>query len=193
MGRLFDAVASIAGVSQSITYEAEAAMRLESLAAGADDASAYRFEIGAVSGASVSGSGMSGANVSGGHVSHAREGDPSVIDWRGLVAAAARDACDGLPAAVIAGRFHRGVARMILEVCQRLRASTGISVVGLTGGVFQNVRLVTLAVDSLHAAGFDVLVHEQVPPNDGGLALGQAAIVARRAAFEPSSGSGDRV
>jgi hydrogenase maturation protein HypF len=52
---------------------------------------------------------------------------------------------------------------------------------------------VTLAVDSLHAAGFDVLVHEQVPPNDGGLALGQAAIVARRAALEPSSGSGDRV
>lgn len=185
MGRLFDAVAAIAGVSQSITYEAEAAMRLEALASNAGDGPAYRFGVGG--GAGVPDATEAAATGAGG----AAAGGPLVIDWRGPVAAAARDARDGLPAAAIAGRFHRGVARMIVETCRRLREATGIMVVGLTGGVFQNAVLVTLAVDALHAAGFEVLLHEQVPANDGGLALGQAAIAARLAGLDMSAGSFD--
>ena len=177
MGRLFDAVAALAGASQSITYEAEAAMRLESLAGagaadghGEDDGGAYRFRV-------------AGPDVA-----------PLVIDWRGLVAEVARDVGDGLPATLIARRFHRGVARMIVAVCERLRDATGVGVVGLTGGVFQNAVLVGLAVEMLHSAGFDVLLHEQVPANDGGLALGQAVIAARlihlRGRMDPSSDAG---
>jgi hydrogenase maturation protein HypF len=159
MGRLFDAVAALAGVTQSITYEAEAAMRLEALAEGAADATdGYPLPVG--------------------------DGEPLVIDWRPAVDAITRDVLAGVAAAAIAARFHRGVAAMIVDVCRRIRAATGIGAVGLTGGVFQNPLLVRLAFAGLGAAGFEVLMHHRVPPNDGGLALGQAVLAraARRSA-----------
>ena len=82
----------------------------------------------------------------------------------------------GVPPDRIAARYHVAVARMIVEVCARLRARGAGGTVGLTGGVFLNALLVQMAIDELHQAGFEVLVHQRVPPNDGGLALGQAVL-----------------
>ncbi len=159
MGRLFDAVASISGVRHSTSHEAEAAMALEAIAAPVcDPREPYPFRI----------------------MSPAAAGSPLRIDWRQAVQAVVRDVHAGVPTAEIAARFHHGVAGLIASVCRRLRDETGIGAVGLTGGVFQNAVLVRLAVDRLRAGGFDVLLHERVPPNDGGLALGQA-VIAREA------------
>jgi hydrogenase maturation protein HypF len=151
MGRLFDAVAALAGVKQSITYEAEAAMHLEALAAGAaDDGDAYAFTV--------------------------DDAEPMRIGWQPVVGAVVADVLVGVPPDRIAARFHVAVVRMIAEVCTRLRAAGGNATVGLTGGVFQNALLVQMAIDELHQAGFEVLVHQRVPANDGGLALGQAVL-----------------
>jgi hydrogenase maturation protein HypF len=151
MGRVFDAVAALAGVRQSVTYEAEAALGLESLVT--DEAAEYR------------------EYAFGIH----EDGVPRVA-WRDVVRAVARDAIDRRPPEQIATGFHHAVARMIADVCVRLRAGGGGSVVGLTGGVFQNAALLARACDALRREGFEVLVHERVPPNDGGLALGQAVL-----------------
>jgi len=159
MGRLFDAVAALAGVKQSIGYEAEAAMNLEALAAAAGVGEPYPLPIRNEPPGSAAG--------------------PLRIDWRPLVAELVADVQAGLGQGVIAARFHCGVAAMIVAVCGRLRAATGIATVGLTGGVFQNAVLVQGTITALEADGFTVLVHGQVPPNDGGLALGQA-VLARR-------------
>jgi hydrogenase maturation protein HypF len=150
MGRLFDAVAALVGVKQSISYEAEAATLLESLAAEAGAEPGYAFEV--------------------------RDGEIQRIEWRGVVAAVVRDVLGGVPAAVIAARFHAGVAMLVAEVATRLRARGAGGVVGLTGGVFQNAVLTERTAAALGQAGFEVAIHRLVPPNDGGLALGQAVI-----------------
>ena len=149
MGRLFDGVSALAGLRQAVTYEAEAAVALETLAKEDGD-DGYAFGLGA--------------------------GDPLRVEWAGVVAAVIADTLAGVPAAVIAGRFHRGVAAMIAAVCDRLRGRGAGQVVGLTGGVFQNALLTRLAFDALTRDGSDVLVHERVPCNDGGLALGQTLL-----------------
>jgi hydrogenase maturation protein HypF len=150
MGRLFDAVAAIAGVRQRVNYEAQAAIELEA-AADPHETRAYPLEIGA------------------------REVDPSP-----LIRAAAADVRAGAGPAVVSARFHNGLALMTVEVCRRLRASTGLSHVALSGGVWQNVTLLGKTVSALRAASFAVYLHRQAPANDGGLALGQAAVAARR-------------
>lgn len=155
MGRLFDAVAALAGVTQSIAYEAEAALKLEALAAEAAPAAgaAYAFDVAADP-----------------------EGGPLRVDWRPVVAGVVADVLGGAGPATIAARFHDAVARMIVTVAG---AVGGGGPVGLTGGVFQNARLVERTVAALRAAGRETLLHHRVPPNDGGLALGQA-VLARR-------------
>jgi hydrogenase maturation protein HypF len=85
--------------------------------------------------------------------------------------------------AQIAGRFHLSIATMIEEVCSELRQRTGLKRVVLSGGVFQNCLLTETTLARLEKSGFEVLIHSLVPPNDGGLALGQAAV----AAASPSS------
>jgi hydrogenase maturation protein HypF len=148
MGRLFDAVASLTGAKHSITYEAEAALVLEALAGSAGDEPGYAFEI--------------------------RDGDILRADWRGVVATVVRDVLDGVPAAAVAARFHAAVAECVVAVVRRLRPGGGT--VGLTGGVFQNALLAERTAAALGRAGYDVAIHRVVPPNDGGLALGQAVI-----------------
>jgi hydrogenase maturation protein HypF len=148
MGRLFDAVAALAGVRQVITYEAQAAIELEALS-GQGEAGAYHFDVGD------------------GH-----------FDAAPLIRAVASDALAGVSPHIIAARFHDAVAGLILEVSLDQRRKTGLNQVALSGGVFQNVTLLEAAVLRLEQAGFEVLVHRKVPPNDGGLALGQAVVVA---------------
>lgn len=159
MGRLFDAVASLTGVRHSIDYEAEAALDLEWLACVTDGRAEAGYVWPLVAGA-----------------------DSVTADWRPVVAAILRDVAAGVSPATIAATFHAAVVGMIVDTCCILRERGAGSTVGLTGGVFQNAVLLEQAIDGLHDAGFEVLTHHAVPPNDGGLALGQAVLA--RAAIE---------
>jgi len=80
----------------------------------------------------------------------------------------------------VAARFHNALADVVLAVCTRLRDEQGLSTVALSGGVFQNARLLASCLQRLDGAGFEVLTHRQVPPNDGGISLGQAAVAGAR-------------
>jgi hydrogenase maturation protein HypF len=154
MGRLFDAVASLVGVLQAVTYEAQAAIWLE---AQADPcaAGAYPFDC-----------------------ARQDESAPWVICPAPALRAILRDFRDGVPVPTIAARFHNGVAEMVRQVCDLARWDTGLGRVVLSGGVFQNSTLLNKTAPLLEGAGFTVYTHRLVPPNDGGLALGQAAIAA---------------
>jgi hydrogenase maturation protein HypF len=155
MGRLFDAVAALTGILQVVTYEAQAAIWLEAQSDPGETAS-YAFEI----------------------VRQDGDSAPRLIDPGPALRALVADYRNGVPAPRIAARFHNGVADMIRDICQVARDATGIKSVVLSGGVFQNATLHRLTVPRLEAAGFAVYTHRLVPPNDGGLALGQAAIAA---------------
>jgi hydrogenase maturation protein HypF len=153
MGRLFDAVAALVGVLQEVTYEAQAAIWLEARA-DPDERGAYPFAI------------ERGAT------------EAYLIDPAPLFAALLCDLRAGMTLPALAARFHNGVAQMVAEVCALARAETGLTTVALSGGVFQNSRLLGTVQQRLEHDGFTVLVHRLVPPNDGGLALGQAAVAA---------------
>jgi hydrogenase maturation protein HypF len=148
VGRLFDAVSSLLDVCHVVSYEAQAAIELEALAAPClDQAAGYRIA------------------VVGGEL------DPTPLLW-----SIAADLRNHRPAGEIAAGFHVALARAVARVAADVRSRTGIDRVGLTGGVFQNGLLVRVARDELVRLGFRVLTHRTVPPNDGGLALGQVAI-----------------
>ncbi len=148
-GRLFDAVSAIAGLRDEVNFEAQAAIELEmSAVAGVD--SSYPFEIAA--------------------------GEPWQIDMRPAIEAIVRDVEARRPIGWIAAAFHNTVAAIVVEVCRRLRTAEGLDRVCLSGGTFQNMYLLERAVSSLRAMGFEVLLHAKVPPNDGGISLGQAVI-----------------
>jgi hydrogenase maturation protein HypF len=101
-----------------------------------------------------------------------------VVDTRPLVRAVAHDTRQGIDAAGIARRFHATVVELIAAVCGRLRRSTGLDAVVLSGGVFLNALLTRETCDRLTRDGFRVYRHRRVPPNDGGLSLGQLAVAA---------------
>jgi hydrogenase maturation protein HypF len=160
-GRLFDAVAALLGVRDTINYEGQAAVELEQRADPAERG-AYRASVGP------------GAAGPGG------EAGPLRIRGADLVRAAAEDLLAGAAPPVIAARFHRGVAAAIAEVCAALRERSGLGTVALSGGVFQNLLLLGQVVDLLEESGFRVLTHARVPPNDGGISLGQAVVAGAR-------------
>lgn len=153
MGRLFDAVAAVLGVRDRVTYEGQAAIELEQRADPAESG-AYR--------ASLSGT------------------SSFVARGRDLLDAVVADLGAGAPVPVIAARFHNGVAALVVDGASRVREATGLATVALSGGVFQNMLLLDRAVSGLAGAGFDVLTHHRVPPNDGGISLGQAAVATAR-------------
>ena len=157
MGRLFDGVAALLGGPASITFEAEAALWLESQAATHPAGDATRLDFAVTTQAT----------------------SPAVVDWRPLIAAVVAAVLAGKSPAGIAAGFHDAVVRLIAAIRSRLVARPG-GPVGLTGGVFQNARLVELAATQLRAAGCEPLLHHAVPPNDGGLALGQAVLARQR-------------
>jgi hydrogenase maturation protein HypF len=166
MGRLFDAVASLVGIRQEIHYEGQAAVELESVATkaisaapGALDAYPFRWEKN---------------NVWELHCDQLLQG--VIADWKA-----------GADAGIIGAKFHETVTESTLEICLRAREETEINTVGLTGGVFQNMLLTRLVRRALHDHGFQVHTHQIVPPNDAGIALGQAVIA--RAMKRRRSGS----
>jgi hydrogenase maturation protein HypF len=105
-----------------------------------------------------------------------------VVRTTDVVRGVVEDLLAEVPAARIAARFHATLADVLARVCERIRAGTGLAAVALSGGVFQNAWLLAAALGRLEAGGFEVYTHHQVPANDGGLALGQAAVAARRLA-----------
>ncbi|MEU6281314.1 carbamoyltransferase HypF [Streptomyces sp. NPDC047028] len=159
MGRLFDAVSSLVGVCHRAGYEAQAAMELEAAAARARDADARAYPFDCVPGRGALANGWD-------------------IDPAPLLHALLADQRRGTPASVLAARFHRGVAGAVAEICGHARAATGLTTVALTGGVFANSLLEEMSAARLAADGFTVLRHGEVPPNDGGLALGQLMVAA---------------
>ncbi|MEU6713433.1 carbamoyltransferase HypF [Nonomuraea sp. NPDC046802] len=152
-GRLFDAVSALLGVRDKITYEGQAAIELEQHADPAE---------------------------TGSYPAAVRDGDVLTLDGSDLVHAAAADLAAGVGTPVIAGRFHNGVTDAIVRTCRTLRERTGLTGVALSGGVFQNELLLERTAAQLREAGFRVLRHVRVPPNDGGISLGQAAVAAAR-------------
>lgn len=174
-GRLFDAVASLTGVCQQADFEAQAAMALEAATVG------------------VLGRELDGARLRAAGDALAPAGYPlalvpapeegpgrQVWDCAELVRAVVADVRAGAGAAVIAARFHRGLADAVVAVAEQARRQTGLEVVALSGGVFCNAVLLALTSAGLAEAGFGVLRHRRVPPNDGGLGLGQVVVGARR-------------
>jgi hydrogenase maturation protein HypF len=97
-----------------------------------------------------------------------------------VIAAVAGDVVAGVAAAAISGRFHQSVADAVVAAAQQIRQQYHIETAALSGGVFQNVTLLEAAQKGLQESGFAVLTHRLVPPNDGGLALGQVALAGRR-------------
>lgn len=160
MGRLFDAVSSLAGVCHRAGYEAQAAVELEgaALRAPGEDGTAYAFAL------QEPGAGRGGVV----------RADPAPV-----LAAIVGDLRAGVEAALVAARFHRGVAGLVHRMCVRARERHGLDTVALTGGVFANTLLSSACAAALGEDGFTVLRHHLVPPNDGGLALGQLMVAAR--------------
>ena len=155
-GRLFDAVAALCGLRRITSYEGQAAMELEMAIddEGAEDGS-YPFDL-------------------------RKDGDVVIVDPAATVTAVVQDVVRGEGTGTVSARFHNGVATMIVEVCSLLREGGGPNLTALSGGVFQNRYLAERAVALLRSAGFEVLTHSLVPPNDGGVSLGQAAVAAQR-------------
>ncbi|MGH2732434.1 MAG: carbamoyltransferase HypF [Actinomycetota bacterium] len=155
-GRLFDAAAALAGLRSRVNYEGQAAVELEQAADPADTAS---FPCGV-----------------------ARVGETFVIDGVELIRWIAEDLKRGEALPRIAAAFHNGFAKALVQTCMLVREVTGLGEVALSGGTFQNLLLAERVTAGLEAAGFTVHRHRKVPPNDGGISLGQAAIAAARMA-----------
>jgi hydrogenase maturation protein HypF len=98
------------------------------------------------------------------------------VDFRRAIERIVAEVRAGVPPPVIAARFHNAVAEAIVEVCRRVRAEEKLNRVCLSGGTFQNMKLLARTLAGLRKLEFEVFIHAQVPPNDGGIALGQAVI-----------------
>jgi hydrogenase maturation protein HypF len=154
MGRLFDAVSSLAGVRQSVDYEAEAAVELEGLArAGSAKGRPYRFGL-----------------------QRLGTDKPLIADPGPVIRGVVTDVLAGAPIPQMARRFHDAVTQLIVDLAQACREQTGLARVALGGGVFQNVLLVESTERALSERGFTVLLPQKLPANDGGIALGQILV-----------------
>jgi hydrogenase maturation protein HypF len=155
MGRLFDAVAALAGIRTEVTYEGQAAVELEASCEPAERG-AYPFPL------------------------VDEDGGPLVMDARPAVAEIARELSEGVEAALVAARFHNAVAEVTAQACVQAAERGGTETAVLSGGVFQNRWLLERSSALLAAAGLRVLLPERLPPNDGGIAYGQLAVAAAR-------------
>jgi len=153
LGRLFDGVAALTGLRRTVSFEGQAAMELEALSAGTSG-SPYPFDI-------------------------LHDDDKSnIIDFRAMIRAIVADLDAGKEKTQIAASFHLTLIDAFAVMANKIRKSTGITRVVLSGGCFQNKILLEGSIEKLKSAGFDVYCHRQVPANDGGVSLGQAVIAA---------------
>jgi hydrogenase maturation protein HypF len=150
-GRLFDAVASLIGLRHSVSFEGQAAMLLEAIAApDSVNADPYDFE-------------LTGSS-------------PTDIDLRPMIREIVAGVEAGQLQPILAARFHSTLIAVVAEVCRRMRSTLQLSRVCLSGGCFQNAILLSGCIETLRRDGFEVFTHREVPANDGGISLGQAAI-----------------
>ena len=149
-GRLFDAVSALVGVRQEVYYEGQAAIELE-MAADKDEEGFYSYDM-------------------------EEFGNGSQVMFEPIIRGVVSDISEGVSVPTIAGKFHNTMAKIILNICLRVRKASGIEKVALSGGVFQNTLLLNKTSTLLDGSGFKVYTQHRVPPNDGGIALGQAVI-----------------
>jgi hydrogenase maturation protein HypF len=147
LGRLFDAVASLIGVCQEITYEGQAAIELENII---DTNRAELYEIIYVD---------------------------SKIQLKDLFSQIISDLSKNIPNSVISSKFHNTISHLSLEICKRIRSESGTHEIALSGGVWQNKYLFEKTRDMLEKSGFTVFCHRFLPPNDGCISFGQAVIM----------------
>jgi hydrogenase maturation protein HypF len=156
---LFDAVACIIGLRKEVSFEAQAAIELESLAIDKPVKKGYNFDI--------------VLNKTGDSVV-----EPALINSKPVLEGILKDLSSGVDTGVISAKFHLGVAQLICDLARLFGKKTGIKDVALSGGVFQNKVLLELAVKGLERSGFRAHFNTLVPPNDGGISLGQAYLAA---------------
>ncbi|WP_285777023.1 carbamoyltransferase HypF [Microtetraspora sp. NBRC 13810] len=154
-GRLFDAVSALLGLHDTVTYEGQAAMELERRA---DRTVRDGYPVSVTATAPAAGE------------------DVLVIRGTDLVRGVVEDLGRGVQPAVIAARFHHGLAAAVVTAAARVAAGADLGTVALSGGVFGNMLLLGAVADGLARAGLRVLLHRRVPGNDGGVSLGQAAV-----------------
>jgi hydrogenase maturation protein HypF len=165
-GRLFDAVAALIGLRSTSSYEGQAAIELEAAAEGSEPAGLYPFEVSPGIGTFT-------------------------VDFRLMISAILRDVAAGQLPSVMARRFNDTLAAATAEACRLIGRESGVTQVVLSGGVFQNKLLTEKAYELLVKEGFQVFTHRLVPPNDGGLALGQAVIAGQQVYGSPDRLFGD--
>lgn len=167
VGRLFDATAALVGLRRRVSYEGQAAIELEMAARTRSAGTARHYEVAV------------------------ELGDEVLLDPRGLVAAVVADSRAGVDTAAIARGFHEALAAASAAAAAEVASRAGLGTVALTGGVFQNVLLGEILGSRLEQLGLRVLRHRRIPPNDGGISIGQAAIAAT-ATERPAACSDDR-
>ena len=148
-GRLFDGVASLVDLKHEVTYEGQAAIALEAAAQSGVE-QRYVYEI--------------------------QAGNPEQVDMRPMIRQIVEDVANSTSVGEVSARFHNTIAAAVIEVCERIRRAEALDRVCLSGGSFQNMYLLKRAAEGLRRSGFEVFLHAVVPPNDGGIALGQAVI-----------------
>ncbi|MGV8050224.1 MAG: carbamoyltransferase HypF [Anaerolineaceae bacterium] len=146
MGRLFDAVASLLGLCQEITYEAQAAIALESIA-DPQEQGWYPLPL-----------------------------ENGQVLTSELIRRVVQDLAEGISPARIAARFHNSIIRMSVQACQAIRHETGLQTVAISGGVWQNMLLMNGILPALEKEAFTVLYHTHLPPNDACVSLGQVMV-----------------
>ena len=151
LGRLFDGLASIAGIRNHVLFEGQAAMEFEMLASD---------------------------NVAGIYDYEWETTDRHKILTRPIIQGVVKDMLQGLHPSVISHRFHQTLIRMFSELCEVIRKENGLNRIVLSGGVFQNSLLLTGLINALEKRKFKVFSHSKVPANDGGISLGQAMVAA---------------
>jgi hydrogenase maturation protein HypF len=154
MGRFFDAVSSLLSIRDEVHYEGQAAIELEKIA-DHGMREAYPFTL-------------------------RKDEEPITIDPTEIIRGIVRDLTRGMSSSKISGKVHHTIARFIIETCEAIRSEERLSRVVLSGGVFQNILLLSLVTGGLRSSGFDVYTHHLVPTNDGGISLGQAVIAYTR-------------
>jgi hydrogenase maturation protein HypF len=159
MGRLFDAVAALIGVRQSINYEAQAAIELESLV-DSNETSSYAFDFYDEK-----------QDIS------LNQNNTVIIDPVPVLNNIAADYLDHHPLPIISAKFHNGIANMVVSICAKIRDQRGITDVVLSGGVWQNQTLLLKTIACLEENNFNAIIHHKLPPNDGSISFGQAMIV----------------